>query len=50
MKNFEKKPAGAKEKFGVTVKVDKKLDKNSHKSLFPDKLGKVNKILASLGA
>jgi hypothetical protein len=42
------KPKGAKEMFGVNVKVDKRLDESSKKSLFPDKLDKINKLVATL--
>ena len=42
------KPKGAKEMFGVNVKVDKKLDKHSKKTLFPDKLEKINKLVSNL--
>lgn len=41
-------PKGAKEKFGVNIKIDKKLDESSKKSLFPDKMEKINGFLAGL--
>jgi hypothetical protein len=48
MKKFEKKPAGAKEKFGVNIKVNKGLDKFQGKDLFPRKTEEINKIVSML--
>ena len=48
MKNVIQKPKGAKEKFGLNVKTDKKLDVISGTSLFPGKLGKANAIVSKL--
>lgn len=48
MKATIQKPKGAAEKFGINVKVDKKLDENSQKSLFPDKIEKINKLVSGL--
>lgn len=48
MKAIIQKPKGAKEKFGVNIKIDKKLDENAAKSLFPNKMEKINGFLAGL--
>lgn len=48
MKHTAMKIKGAKEMFGIEVTVDKKLDKTSSKSLFPEKLNKANKIISNL--
>lgn len=49
MKNpIVKKLKGAKEKFGVEVKVDSSLNKTSKESLFPRKLERINKLVAGL--
>lgn len=48
MKKFIKKPVGAKEKFGVNVKINKSLDKLQGKNLFPEKTEEINKIVSKL--
>ena len=48
MNNSKKKLAGAKEKFGTIVEVDKRLNMYTDKVLNPDKLGKINKLITTL--
>ncbi len=45
MKPIAKKPEGAKEKFGVNVKVNKELDKLKGTNFFPGKNEKINKLI-----
>lgn len=45
---IKSKLQSAKEKFGVTVKVNKELDKLKGKELFPEKTKKINKLVSKL--
>lgn len=44
----EMKLEGAKEKFGVQIKTEIRLNKVSNKTLFPEKMEKVNKLVVGL--
>jgi hypothetical protein len=48
MKQVMKKPESAEEKFGITVKLNKELDKLKGKSLFPRKTEEINKLVSKL--
>lgn len=48
MKQIAKNPEGAKEKFGIDVKVNKALEKLKGKDLFPKKTEKINELISKL--
>jgi len=48
MNNSKRKLAGAKEKFGTVIEIDRRLNVYSSKTLAPSKLRKINKLIATL--